>query len=110
MKFTQGRANGSVRLLADQMVQLGYVESVDHETVKANAEKNDFSPWKQDCWVIPPEQNAEFAVCRTEQYSKSIIVAFMTTFRWSVSMTMKLVKTVEPIAATLGNPITIRTQ
>lgn len=31
-----------------------------------NAEKNELQPWKQDCWVIPPEQNAEF-VCQMEQ-------------------------------------------
>jgi len=53
------RARWSVRLLADTMVQLGYVESVSHETVRQTL-KTSFSLWKQDHWVIPPEQNAEF--------------------------------------------------
>ena len=35
----QGRARWSVRLLADQMVQLGYVESVSHETVRQTLKK-----------------------------------------------------------------------
>ncbi len=34
-----GRARWSVRLLADQMVQLGYVESVSHETVRQTLKK-----------------------------------------------------------------------
>lgn len=38
-----GRARWSVRLLADQMVQLGYVESVSHETVRQTLKKTNFS-------------------------------------------------------------------
>jgi len=41
-------------------VQLGYVESVSHETIRQKLKKNELQPWKQDCWVIPPEQNAAF--------------------------------------------------
>lgn len=39
----EGRARWSVRLLADQMVQLGYVESVSHETVRQTLKKTNFS-------------------------------------------------------------------
>lgn len=39
-----GRARWSVRLLADEMVRLGYVESVSHETVRQTLKKMSFSP------------------------------------------------------------------
>ena len=40
----KGRARWTMRLLADQMVQLGYVESVSHETVRQTLKKTNFSP------------------------------------------------------------------
>jgi transposase len=39
----QGRARWTVRLLADQMVELGYVESVSHETVRKVLKKMNYS-------------------------------------------------------------------
>lgn len=39
-----GRARWSVRLLADEMVRLGYVESVSHETVRQALKKTNFNP------------------------------------------------------------------
>ena len=39
-----GRARWSVRLLAGEMVRLGYVESVSHETVRQTLKKTSFSP------------------------------------------------------------------
>ena len=38
-----GRARWTLRLLADQMVQLGYVESVSHETVRRTLKKTNSS-------------------------------------------------------------------
>jgi transposase len=39
-----GRARWTVRLLADQMVQLGYVEAVSYETVRQTLKKTNSSP------------------------------------------------------------------
>ena len=39
----KGRARWTMRLLADQMVQLGYVESVSHETVRKTLKKTNSS-------------------------------------------------------------------
>ncbi|MBD3887476.1 helix-turn-helix domain-containing protein [Phormidium tenue FACHB-886] len=39
-----GGARWSVRLLADEMIRLGYVESVSHETVRQTLKKTSFSP------------------------------------------------------------------
>jgi len=38
-----GQARWSLRLLADEMVRLGYVESVSHETVRQTLKKTNFS-------------------------------------------------------------------
>jgi hypothetical protein len=40
------------------LVELGVVESISHECVRAELQKNQPHRWEQ--WVIPPEQNAEF--------------------------------------------------
>ena len=42
-KAPGGRARWSVRLLADEMVRLGYVESVSHETVRQRLKKTSYS-------------------------------------------------------------------
>ncbi len=41
------------------MVELKYVESITHVTVR-NFLKNELKPWKVKEWVIPPENNSEF--------------------------------------------------
>ncbi|RMD65787.1 IS630 family transposase [Candidatus Parcubacteria bacterium] len=56
----QGHGHWSLRLLADQMVKLEYVESVSHETVRQTLKRNDLKPWQKKEWCIPPEANAEF--------------------------------------------------
>ncbi len=56
----EGQGSWTLRLLADRMVELGYVESISHETVRQTLKKNELKPWLQDCWVIPPKENAEF--------------------------------------------------
>lgn len=56
----EGRGRWSLRLLADKMVQLEYVESVSHETVRQVLNKNELKPWRKKEWCIPPEANADF--------------------------------------------------
>ncbi|HEX4372051.1 MAG TPA: IS630 family transposase [Puia sp.] len=56
----KGFAKWSLRLLADKMVELKYVESITHVTVRKCFKKNELKPWKVKGWVIPPEKNSEF--------------------------------------------------
>ncbi|MEO7802878.1 MAG: IS630 family transposase [Ginsengibacter sp.] len=56
----KGYAKWSLRLLADKMVELKYVESISHVTVRKCLKKNELKPWKTKGWVIPPEKNSEF--------------------------------------------------
>ncbi|QSV70789.1 MAG: IS630 family transposase [Aphanizomenon flos-aquae KM1D3_PB] len=61
----EGYSRWTLRLLADQIVVLGYVESISHESVRQVPKKNEIKPWLKESWVIPPEANAEF-VCQME--------------------------------------------
>ena len=56
----EGFARWSLRLLADQVVELGYIDSVSHETVRRVLKKNELKPWRRKGWVIPPEHNSSF--------------------------------------------------
>ncbi|MDI9395916.1 MAG: IS630 family transposase [Euryarchaeota archaeon] len=56
----EGFANWSLRLLADKVVELGYIESISHETIRRILKKNEIKPWQRKEWVIPPEQNSSF--------------------------------------------------
>ncbi|MEO5643351.1 MAG: IS630 family transposase [Bacteroidia bacterium] len=56
----KGYAKWSLRLLADRMVELNYVESISHVTVRKCFKKNELKPWKVKGWVIPPEKSSEF--------------------------------------------------
>ncbi|MEX6686129.1 IS630 family transposase [Danxiaibacter flavus] len=56
----KGYAKWSLRLLADKMVELKYVESITHVTVGKRLKKNELKPWKVKGWVIPPQGNSEF--------------------------------------------------
>ena len=56
----EGHQRWTLRLLADKMVVLEYVESVSHETVRQVLNKNELKPWQRQEWCIPPEANAEF--------------------------------------------------
>lgn len=40
----QGQARWTLRLLADQMMALGYVESISHETVRQTLKKTSYNP------------------------------------------------------------------
>ena len=61
-----GYKQWSLRLLADKMVELEYIDDISHESVRQVLKKNELKPHKRLCWVIPPEQNADF-VCQMEQ-------------------------------------------
>jgi transposase len=55
-----GRSRWTLRLLADKMVTLQYVESVSHETIRQVLKQNEIKPWQKKEWCIPPEADAEF--------------------------------------------------
>ena len=61
----EGRCRWTLRLLADQMVELEYIDSISHESVRKVLNKNEIKPWQKKEWCIPPEENAEF-VCSME--------------------------------------------
>lgn len=60
-----GHARWSLRLLADQVVELGIVESFSHESVLRTL-KNELKPHGYQSWVIPPAQNGEFIARRED--------------------------------------------
>ncbi|HEX2999860.1 MAG TPA: IS630 family transposase [Armatimonadota bacterium] len=60
-----GRNRWTLRLLAERMVELAYVDTLSYETVRQGIKKNELQPWLKAQWCIPPEANAEF-VCAME--------------------------------------------
>jgi hypothetical protein len=50
----------TLRLLANKLVELGYVESVSHETVRKVLLTNELKPWIKQQWCIPTQADAEF--------------------------------------------------
>ncbi|MFT4155058.1 IS630 family transposase [Parafilimonas sp.] len=65
-KAPEGFARWSLRLLADKMVELNYVEGISYETVRRVPKKNELKPWKVKGWIIPPLKNSDF-VAQMEQ-------------------------------------------
>jgi len=55
----EGFARWSLRLLADKVVELNYIDSISHETVRRIFKKRN-QPWQRKGWVIPPDQNGSF--------------------------------------------------
>ena len=56
-----GRRRWTLRLLADKMVEFGHIDTVSHETIRCNAQKNELKPWTvKQLWRIPPDANPEF--------------------------------------------------
>ncbi len=55
-----GRRCWTLRLLADKLVELRYIDGVSYETVRQVLKKNRLKPWLTKRWVIPPEANGEF--------------------------------------------------
>ncbi|MBN2294529.1 MAG: IS630 family transposase [Pirellulales bacterium] len=64
-KPPEGRSRWTLRLLADRMVRLEYVDEVSKDTVSRVLKKNERKPWLSKQWCIPPKANAEF-VCKME--------------------------------------------
>ena len=49
----QGRARGTLELLADEMVRLTDHRELSRETVRRCPAENELKPWRQDMWCIP---------------------------------------------------------
>src|SRR5262249_14271882 len=45
----------TLRLLANKLVELGYVESISHETVRQVLLSNELKPWIKKQWCIPTQ-------------------------------------------------------
>ena len=56
----EGFARWSLRLLADQVVELGYTDNISHETVRRTLKKRNQTLAKERM-VIPPEQNSSLS-------------------------------------------------
>lgn len=56
----QGYQRWSLRLLAEKMVQMAYVQELSHETVRQVLAENELKPWLREEWCIPPDENAQF--------------------------------------------------
>lgn len=56
----EGSARWTLRLLASTLVELGYVESISHETVRQVLLANQLKPWIKKQWCIPTAPDAEF--------------------------------------------------
>lgn len=59
-KPPEGYKRWSLRLLADKVVALEYIDSVSHETVRQVLKDNQLKPWLKKEWCIPPKANAQF--------------------------------------------------
>ncbi|WP_407357251.1 IS630 family transposase [Methanolobus sp. WCC5] len=55
-----GHSQWSLRLLADKVVELEYIDSISYESIRRVLKKNELKPWKKVGWVIPPKQNSSF--------------------------------------------------
>jgi len=59
----EGQARWTLRLLADKMVELEYVNNISHETIRQVLKKNELKPWQKKEGCIPPETNANESLC-----------------------------------------------
>ena len=48
----EGYSRWTLRLLADQLVELGFIESISHTQVGCILEKNELKPWQHKQWCI----------------------------------------------------------
>jgi transposase len=55
-----GSMRWTLRLLATELVELGYVETISHETVRQVLLSNELKPWIKKQWWIPTAPDAEF--------------------------------------------------
>lgn len=56
----EGVARWTLRLLAATLVELGYVDTISHETVRQVLLSNQLKPWIKQQWCIPKQADAEF--------------------------------------------------
>jgi DDE superfamily endonuclease/homeodomain-containing protein len=56
----EGLTRWTLRGLAHQLVELGYVESISHETVRKTLLANELKPWIKKQWCLPTQADAEF--------------------------------------------------
>ena len=56
----EGTVRWTLRLLATTLVELGYVETISHETVRKALLDNELKPWIKKQWCIPTQVDAEF--------------------------------------------------
>jgi hypothetical protein len=57
-----------MKLLADKLVEMEVVESIDHATVWRTLKKNDLKPWLKQQRVIPPKANAAFVAAMEDAF------------------------------------------
>ena len=55
-----GRRFWTLRLLANRMVELRFVDGVWYETIRRLLKKNVLKPWLTRRWCIPPSASGEF--------------------------------------------------
>jgi hypothetical protein len=55
-----GLVRWTLRLLARQLVELGYVEAISHETLRQALLSNELKPWIKKQWCIPSQGDADF--------------------------------------------------
>jgi transposase len=55
-----GRRFWTLRLLADRMVELRFVDGISYESIRRLLKKNELKPWLTQRWCVPPEQSGEF--------------------------------------------------
>ncbi len=56
----EGFVRWTLRLLSDRLVELGYVETISHETVRQVLLANQLKPWVKQHWCLPAQADAEF--------------------------------------------------
>ncbi len=61
----KGHARRTMALLADRLVEISGVDSIDPATAWRTLQKNEIKPWLKQQWVIPPKANAA-SVANTE--------------------------------------------
>ena len=55
-----GRRFWTLRLLANRLVELRFVDGLSYEKVRRLLKKNELKPWLTKRWCIPPEASGEF--------------------------------------------------
>ena len=80
-----GRKRWTLRLLAEKVVELGWVERVSVMTVQRTLKKNQLQPHRKKYWRIPPRGSAAFVACM-EDVLEVYARAYHPVGRWSAWM------------------------